>query len=405
MLLWALASIALILLAYEIRTLVFGVLWPLLQNPSFLQTDFHYYYDAARRFSLEPSRLYLASDDFIAGFAYPPLAILPFAVLSAIFPLGAALLFLTAASYAAVIGAVWLWFGYLKSQGLMVDARTVAAIGLIVVTLGPTYSNAMFGQVNAFVLLSCVAFLTLAGSRPQLAGLCLAAGAWLKIYPLLMVAVGAWNRRAWKAIGATALAGGLLLVIALPVIPASAHRAFVTQVLPARIDKTAIHISNQSMVAFVERFQHPSSRFLYWTGEQAVTASTTARLAGSLTGLLGLVFMWRRAKAGGVVASEAALMALVAIVAPLGWGHTYILVLPLLILRLAGIRQESPVVAAIIAGCVLALMIPASRVFSFADSWPSGLQNLLYSRYLLATIVLALLPLRQLPAAVEQVRA
>lgn len=400
MLLWALASVSLILLAYEIRTLVFGVLWPLLQNPSLLQTDFHYYYDAAQRFSLDPDRLYLASDDVIAGFAYPPLAIIPFMVLATALPLGAALLCLTIASYAAVFAAVWLWFGYLKQHGLMFDTRTAAAMALIALALGPTYSNATFGQVNAFVLLSCVAFLSMAIGRPLAAGVFLAAGAWLKIYPILMIAVGAWNRRTWQAIAGTALAGGLLLVIALPVIPGSAHRAFLTQVLPTRIDKTAIHISNQSMVAFVERFHHPSSRFLYWTGEQAVTASATARLAGSLTGLAGLLFLWRRATAGSPVASEAALMALVAIVAPLGWGHTYILVLPLVILRLAAIRQETAVTAAIVAGCVLALMIPASRVFSFADSWPSGLQNLLYSRYLLATLVLALLPLRPLPRLV-----
>lgn len=400
MLLWALASVSLILLAYEIRTLVFGVLWPLLQDPSLLQTDFHYYYEAAQRFSLDPDQLYLASDDVIAGFAYPPLAIVPFVVLATVLPLGAALLCLTIASYTAVIAAVWLWFGYLKQHGLMFDTRTAAALALIALALGPTYSNATFGQVNAFVLLSCVAFLSMAARRPKAAGVFLAAGAWLKIYPILMIAVGAWNRRTWPAIARTALAGGLLLVMALPVIPGSAHRAFLTQVLPTRIDKTAIHISNQSMVAFVERFHHPSSRFLYWTGEQAVTASATARLAGSLAGLAGLLFLWRRATAGSPVASEAALMALVAIVAPLGWGHTYILVLPLVILRLAAIRQETPLTAAIVAGCVLALMIPASRVFSFADSWPSALQNLLYSRYLLATIVLALLPLRPLPRLV-----
>ena len=97
-----------------------------------------------------------------------------------------------------------------------------------------------------------------------------------------MIAAAAWNRRAWKAIAATAAAGVLLAVMALPVIPVSAHRAFLTQVLPARIDKTAIHISNQSLVAFIERFRYPPSRFLYWTGEQAVTASTAARLASGV---------------------------------------------------------------------------------------------------------------------------
>jgi alpha-1,2-mannosyltransferase len=396
MLLWALASVSLILLAYEMRTLVFGVLWPLLQNPSVLQTDFHYYYDAAQRFSLDAGRLYLASDDFIAGFTYPPLAILPFVVLATALPLGAALLCLTVASYSAVIGAMWLWFGYLKTYGVACDARTAAAISLIALALGPTYSNATFGQVNAFVLLSAVAFLALSASRPLLAGACLAAGAWLKIYPILMIAAGAWNRRAWRAIAATAVAGVLLAVIALPVIPVSAHRAFLAEVLPTRVDKTAIHISNQSLVAFVERFRYPASRFLYWTGEQAVTASTPARLAAGITLLAALWLLWRRAAAGGrrqAPASEAALMALVAIVAPLGWGHTYILVLPLVMLRLAAISQERAVPAAIIACCVAALMIPAGRVFSFADQWPHWLQNLAYSRYLLATMVLALLPL------------
>lgn len=407
MLLWVLASIAVILLAYEIQTLALAVLWPLLQNPAALQTDFHYYYDAAARFSLDPSRLYLATDDVIAGFAYPPLGILPFLLLTRLLPLGAALFVFTAASYAAVLVALWLWCAHLRRQGFILDTRATVAVALIALVLGPTYSNAIFGQVNGFVLLSSVAFLTLNQRAPVAAGFLLASGAWLKIYPILMVAVGAWNKRTWKAIAWTVAAGLLLLVIALPIIPWSAHRAFLAEVLPARIDKTAIHISNQSLVAFVERFQFPPSRFLYWTGEQAVTVTATVRAVSAIAGLLALVALWRRATAGGrlgPLASEAALMAMVAMVAPLGWGHTYILVLPLVMLRLAEIRQMDRLPAAIVFCCVLALMVPAGRVFSFADAWPGWLQNLIYSRYLLASIVLALFPLRELPPLVEQVR-
>jgi hypothetical protein len=47
--LWILASVAIALLCYEIWTLLFSVLAPLLANPGALQTDFHYYYDAAVR--------------------------------------------------------------------------------------------------------------------------------------------------------------------------------------------------------------------------------------------------------------------------------------------------------------------------------------------------------------------
>ena len=107
---------ALLLLAYQLYTLGLRVIWPLLNNPHVLQTDFHYYYDAAVRFSQDRSRLYLATDDYIAGFAYPPLAILPFLLLS-LLPLGAALLCLTLASYGALVAAVWLWCRYLREHG------------------------------------------------------------------------------------------------------------------------------------------------------------------------------------------------------------------------------------------------------------------------------------------------
>ena len=45
-----------------------------------------------------------------------------------------------------------------------------------------------------------------------------------------------------------------------------------------------------------------------------------------------------------------------------------------------------------IALSVLALMIPAGRHFSVIDHWPAWLQNIIYSRYLLATLVLITLP-------------
>ena len=71
------AGVSLALLLYESNTLIGAVLWPLWNNPSALQTDFHYYYEAALRFRGDPTRLYSPSDDVIAGFAYPPPAIVP----------------------------------------------------------------------------------------------------------------------------------------------------------------------------------------------------------------------------------------------------------------------------------------------------------------------------------------
>jgi alpha-1,2-mannosyltransferase len=83
----------------------------------------------------------------------------------------------------------------------------------------------------------------------------------------------------------------------------------------------------------------------------------------------------------------AILMALIAVIAPLGWGHTYVMVLPLVMLRLITMRNASAIVAAITALCVLAIMVPAGRRLPI-DFMPGWLQNVVYSRYLLATLVL-----------------
>src|SRR3569832_57732 len=99
-LLWILAGLSACLLIYEARTLIGSVLLPLLRDRNAIQTVFHYYYEAAERFSADRSQLYRMSDDVIAGFAYPPPAIVPFMMLTRM-PLGAALLVLTLASYAA----------------------------------------------------------------------------------------------------------------------------------------------------------------------------------------------------------------------------------------------------------------------------------------------------------------
>ena len=67
------------------------------------------------------------------------------------------------------------------------------------------------------------------------------------------------------------------------------------------------------------------------------------------------------------------------------------LALPLVIFCLATIDRIDPLRAFVVFCCVAAMMVPAGRLLSFADHWPGWLQNVLYSRYLLATAILAVL--------------
>ena len=392
-LLWILAAVSMVLLIYELTTLIGSVLRPLIANPLALQTDFHYYYDAAVRFSEQPARLYLRSDDVIAGFAYPPPAILPFLWLSG-WPLGTALLAFTIASYLVLFVALQQWIGCLRRHGFSVDRRTAIALVLIAFALGPTYMNAIFGQVNAFVLACAVAFVSLAPTATLEAALVLAIGTWLKVYPILLAAIGLWDRRTWRALGLSIVAAIAIAIVVMAIVPPPAFRSFFVDVLPSRIDKTAIHISNQSLVAFVERFRYPSQQFLNWTGEQAVTVTAAVRLLNLIAAGAVILALWRRARDGSraLVLNAAILMALIAVVAPLGWGHTYMMVLPLVILQLIAMRDARPIAAIAIFCCVAALMVPAGRRLAFVEGSPDWLLNLIYSRYLLATLVLAAIP-------------
>lgn len=385
-----LAGVSILLLIYESWTLATSVVLPLLGNANILQTDFHYYYEAAVRFRGDAARLYQLSDDVIAGFTYPPPAILPFVVLSYL-PLGAAMALLTLSSYAALAASIALWIRYLRDRAVTVNRSAAACAAIIAIASGPTYSNAIFGQVNAWVLACMVIFVTAGSRRAAMSGGFLAAGTLLKIYPALISAIGFWDRGAWRRIAYAAAAGMIIIAIALPIVPIDAYETFVSDVLPARFDKTAVHISNQSLIAFLERFGMPPVRFLNWTGEQAIAASGAVRGFNWAFGLATILLLWYHAARRPRVAavhSVASLIALAAVIAPLGWGHTYMLVLPLVILHLVCMRDASPGKAAVIIACLLALMIPATRRFGVIEALPAMMQNVAYSRYLLATLIL-----------------
>ena len=92
----------------------------------------------------------------------------------------------------------------------------------------------------------------------------------------------------------------------------------------------------------------------------------------------------------------AGVLALAAVIAPLGWGHTFVLVLPLVTLQLATIDHASPTRKAVVLAAVAALMIPAGRHLPI-DWLPEAMQNLVYSRYLLSTMALMVLPATKEP--------
>jgi len=187
-------------------------------------------------------------------------------------------------------------------------------------------------------------------------------------------------------------AAALFIGVLLPVVPVASYSAYL-DVLRARGSKTAIHITNQSLVAFVERLKHPPEKFLNWTGEQAVTVGATEQVLSWIVVIAIAALLAGRARRGQQTAAAAGTIALIAIAAPLGWGHTYVMILPLVMAQAIAMSEAPPLRALAIAACVAGLMIPAGKRVSFVEEAPALIQNLFYSRYLFASLALILLPL------------
>ena len=172
------------------------------------------------------------------------------------------------------------------------------------------------------------------------------------------------------------------------VVPYREFESFFLEVLPARGDKTAIHVVNQSLLAFLERFRHAPELFLNWTGHEAVTVSRLLRIFNACFAALAVVFIWKGPRQRALKA--ACLIALIAVIAPLGWGHTYVMVLPLIVTQLIVLKDAPLLTAVVIFLSVLAFMVPAGRHLPI-DRAPDWLENVVYSRYLIATIALMLI--------------
>ena len=134
----------------------------------------------------------------IAGFAYPPPAIVPFVVLAKL-PLGAAFSRMTLAIIrtprsdrdSAVVRLP-------APAGRLIHRRTEAAVTAIAIALGPSYMNAMIGQVNALVLAERGVV-----DRPvaPAGGVGVAAGVrhLAEDLPGFLAVIGLWDRRAWRS--------------------------------------------------------------------------------------------------------------------------------------------------------------------------------------------------------------
>jgi hypothetical protein len=357
--------------------------------------DFHFYREAVQRFLADPGTLYIPPAQMdLRGFLYPPAALglfLPFALLSQ----GAAAALFRVAGVAALVGSVWLLFELLGEGGLDLHRRDRACLVVVALAFGPTFTNMLYGQVNTFVLVDCLAFrLLLARRRPALAGAVLAAGVWLKVYPVLCLVFvllsGDGGGRARRMVAG--FVGGLcgVVLVGLPWVPLSLYRTFFTEILPSASSGTFQNVLNQSLLGAASRQLDPAGVCLDWDlCGRSVVPQTWARILNATLALAALFGLGRWARPGSPARRTIAFLALLAaipVISPLGWAYVYVMAAPAVLVAIHG-AARSP--AALVAVMLLSAgyFLPATHVFAFASRLPRALQHAIYDRYLLLTVV------------------
>ena len=357
--------------------------------------DFHFYWEALQRFLTDPKTLYLpALDCDLRGFLYPPPAIamfLPFAGLSQV----TALVLFRIIGVLGMVASVWVLARIFEGRGIALRPWDRASLLIVALALGPHYTNMLYGQVNTFLLLDCLAFrLLLDRRRPMIAGAVVAAGAWFKVYPLLcLVFVLLWERRAHDTrrlligFGATA---ALVPVICCPFVPFDLYRVYATDVFPVLGSRTFQNILNQSLLAASTRTGAPMGNFIDWElCPFSVVPATWARVlngAVALGSVVGLGLWARHGDAARRLASYFCLLATIPIVSTLGWAYVYVLAVPALLLALR-CAPKSAAAYLLLLGASVSYLVPATHALRPLLRLPEILRQVVYDRYLLTTFM------------------
>lgn len=361
----------------------------------YISGDFRIFHRAVGRFLADPALLYAAAPGVVPeaartlqGYIYPPpgvLFLLPFGAL----PLGAGFALFSACVLVAAALAVRSWLGWMEQTGGPINPRLRAFLLLMALASGPVMA-CRTGQVDAFVLLACVAAARLAQTgRGFWAGALLAAGAWLKIYPVLvMVPLLARPDTRRALIAGFAGAAVVVPLLSAPFLPISLWRTYFVDLLPAMSARTIVNVYNQSFGAFVARGDLPHALAL--DGYDTVALPGSLRAGVLAMGLCVLALAWLRARRdeGGVPVGVALALAAISLIAPLGWGHTYVYALPLqLLLAREGVRRGSPALLALVAAGWGVMAVSANHRFGFAEH-SALLWQAVYGRYALVMLVM-----------------
>lgn len=295
--------------------------------------DFVYYFKAGTRLRADPLTLY-AEESFI----YPPPSGAPFALVS-LLPIAWGYVLFAALSVAALAACLRTAESFLPDRPAGWARAAWWAVGL---ASAPALQNVKFGQVNVFVLLAALVFVR-AVARPGArrramawGGAALAAGAWLKLYPLAL-ALFALRRRTWPALAGLAAGLAAIPLATLPVVPPGLYRVFWTERLAGIAAQTMPSTLNAGLPAIVERLRLPPEALLIYTTSPFGPAAAAAAPLVLVGGIAAAAVAWHRG--APTTWAAVAVLAVLPVASTFGWEYTFVLALPAFLGLLAAARH------------------------------------------------------------------
>lgn len=403
----------------ELRNLAHDYVMPAVHGQRGFINDFQFFYEGAQRFLTDPLLLYRVNtnDGFLliewdrrVDYGYPPPAVLlfvPFALISLPWSYASFIVL------SLLLVPICVWLIELLREWEGERARAPRGFGWFALCFsmacGMTYVTLAFGQVNVWVLLLCLLYMAcVMDGRYLAAGVVMGLGFWLKFYPIFLLALAPFEKKPFRLI-LSGLLGVVLVPAALQVVlPLELYIEYFRDIYPGLAGQTSPHIYNQSVVAWLSRFLVPHEMFFDW-GPLVVEPSVRVLSALAMLSSVGAVALsyWRHRS--HTFFHYAAMLAVVPMSVTYGWGGTYLLALPLIVLEMGTWTRRWRWAWIPVALIAVALIVPSYRPYPEWTWGRDGAAHVFYNRYLYLTLLVLVIGLwrrwgnaRHVPNAVPE---
>ena len=371
-----------LLLIWEFQDLVkFHSTHLLPDGPS---SDFSVYYYAAQRVLNNSASLYeFGATLNLAGYTYPPLGVLLFAPFT-LFDYHTAYILFQFGSAIALMGAIWCALDVRNRifPQLPIDYSRSTFFALLILASGPAFTTSVSGQVNSIVLVLCVGGILMGmRGKPIVGGIMLAFACWIKIYPVLLVVAMLSIKSLRLTAFVSVMACVLLPVAMIPLVPLVLYEQYFLQLLPVMAGKVTSNLSNQSITATIIRFSVPVNQWSEWINVD-VPGWIRALNGTVLVGVMAMFSFTRISKFPDFLLVTLLSLAFIPLIAPLGWGHSYLFSMPLVAYCIVYCEQMAIRVVAAVAWFLL--LVPAYSILSPLREFATPVVEVLYFRYFIA---------------------